>query len=127
MAVSTLELKSFLLNHAGDMTNQWLSLRKKEEEKSVYSNQMPNRYVKEIKSRNLKLIKSIAENIGNGKDIDLESWGETVGKTRAKYESPIYRSMEQFKLFREIFWEYFSKFIEYWRFNRRYNGCTGII
>lgn len=111
MKITSQTLKAYILEHAQEMTEQWLSLRKREEDYSIYSNHMPLQRVEELRKSNMELIQYIASKIVNESVEELRNWRALTGEKRASLYTPINRSMEQFKVFRGIFLTYYEKFI----------------
>ncbi|SFA89169.1 MULTISPECIES: STAS domain-containing protein [unclassified Bacillus (in: firmicutes)] len=111
MKITSQTLKTYILEHAQEMTDQWLSLRNREEDYSIYSNHMPMERVEELRKSNRELIQYIASKIVNESVEELKNWGAITGEKRASLYTPINRSMEQFKVFRGIFLTYYEKSI----------------
>jgi rsbT co-antagonist protein RsbR len=112
MTITSETLRTFILANAEEMTEKWLSFRKSEGDISIYSNHQPQQHVHELREHNLQLIHFIANKlVDNGTRI-FEAWGMELGEKRARFHIPINKSMEQFAIFRKVFWSYFEQFLD---------------
>lgn len=104
-------LYEYIIAHSHEMTDEWLSLRKKESDFAVYSATAPEYIVKELYTQNSRFIKVLSsEIINDNKDEDIEEWIKEVSESRSKMGTPLDQVIEQFRIFRVVFWNKIKEF-----------------
>jgi len=98
-------LYQFILDHAPDMTDQWLSHRQVNGT-SVYSADVKPEIEAKLRKQNGAFIEAISKvwvEDGQLFEEQIRNWTFRVAEDRVKISSPIYETMEQFKIFRSIY------------------------
>jgi rsbT co-antagonist protein RsbR len=104
------QLKNYLLENSDTITEKWLSVRRGEDDSSIYSNHMPQKIVKELIDSNHELIRVIANSLSLEHDKNLETWSSEAGERRARIDIGLTRSISQFNVFRDVLWDYLERF-----------------
>jgi rsbT co-antagonist protein RsbR len=105
------QLKNYLLENSDTITEKWLSVRRGEDDSSIYSNHMPQKIVKELIDSNHELIRVIANSLSLEHDKNLETWSSEAGERRARIDIGLTRSISQFNVFRDVLWDYLERFL----------------
>jgi rsbT co-antagonist protein RsbR len=104
------QLKNYLLENSDTITEKWLSVRRGEDDSSIYSNHMPQKIVKELIDSNHELIRVIANSLSLEHDKNLETWSSEAGERRARIDIGLTRSISQFNVFRDVLWDCLERF-----------------
>ncbi|MBT2689611.1 STAS domain-containing protein [Bacillus sp. ISL-47] len=104
------KLKNYLLENSNTITEKWLSIRREEDDSSIYSNYMPQKIVKELIDSNHELIKVIATSLSREYEGNLEAWSSEAGERRARIDIGLTRSISHFNVFRDVLWDYLERF-----------------
>lgn len=102
--MKTKALHDFLREQSENMTARLLESRTYEPV-SVYSIDAPEDVKKEIQEQNQHFIDTIVNLLEDPSADRISSWAQEVAAKRAMSETPLYRSIQQFRRFREIFWD----------------------
>lgn len=107
------QLYEFIIENASHLTDTWIST-KKTSHQNVYSSNMPKFVEDKLRVQNNKLIHTVAKTFllidMNLKLDPINEWANEVSKDRVEENTMLTDVIEQFKLFRKIFW---SKLYEF--------------
>ncbi|WP_066172292.1 STAS domain-containing protein [Bacillus marinisedimentorum] len=106
------KLQSYLLEHTASMTSDWLKNRPVSSEYSVYSLQSSEIVTEELRTQNEEFIRTVTESLTDSNANKFEQWAKDVAKSRVKSQTPIHITIANFKKFREIYWNFVTRFIE---------------
>ncbi|MFG6494587.1 STAS domain-containing protein [Fictibacillus sp. UD] len=109
----SIALYEFIIQHSSDMTDSWLASRDVDGH-GIYSKRMGAEVEKRLREQNQFFIKMIASIFNEKNELleDIDAWTKRVAEDRAGSNTPIHETIQQFKRFRNIFWNKISKFIE---------------
>ncbi|MDQ0271418.1 STAS domain-containing protein [Cytobacillus purgationiresistens] len=102
------QLHDYLMRHSHEITQTWLDSRK--DDGSIYSKNSTYEVTELLREQNQKFLKVVIQSLI--KNVDYVCWAEEVSSDRAKSQTPLHISLQNFKKFRGIFWGYLVKFAE---------------
>ncbi|MDX8290337.1 STAS domain-containing protein [Metabacillus indicus] len=97
-------LYQFLRGQSESMTDKWLNARTVEPV-SVYSINVPDKVTADLRDQNQHFIHTLINLLENPAADRLSSWAQEIAVKRAASETPLYRTIQQFRRFRLIFLE----------------------
>ncbi len=109
----SIALYEFIIQHSSDMTDSWLASRDVGGH-GIYSKGMGVEVEKRLREQNQFFIKMIASIFYEKNELleDIDAWAKRVAEDRAGSNTPIHETIQQFKRFRNIFWNKIRQFIE---------------
>ncbi|MGP1908535.1 STAS domain-containing protein [Metabacillus sp. JX24] len=102
--MKTKALCQFLREQSDTMSDKWLSARTVEPV-SVYSIDVPDKVTADLRDQNQQFIHTLINLLENPAADRLSSWAQEIAVKRAASETPLYRTIQQFRRFRLIFLE----------------------
>ncbi|MGR3764538.1 STAS domain-containing protein [Rossellomorea sp. NS-SX7] len=108
-------LYEFILNSTDELTNTWFR-SKKASIGSIYSESAPITIEEKLRAQNKKFIMSIAQifiHLDDEKKYkSIKKWANEVAKDRVLTNTPLNEIIQQFKLFRQIYWNKINEFTQ---------------
>lgn len=106
-------LFQYIIDNAHKMTDAWLDCRKHCAGFSVYAKNTSSEIESKLRSQNSEFIESLAyvlickDNFGER----VDRWAEKIAHERVELGTSINEIVQQFGIFRKIFWDFIEKFI----------------
>ncbi|MDM5317048.1 STAS domain-containing protein [Fictibacillus sp. b24] len=109
----SIALYEFIIQHSTNLTDSWLASRDVGGH-GIYSKRMGAEVEKRLREQNQFFIKMIASIFNEKNELleDIDAWAKRVAEDRAGSNTPIHETIQQFKRFRNIFWNKIREFIE---------------
>lgn len=107
----TQDLYDYLLEHAREMSSEWLSQREPYDH-SVYSATAPPQITAELFEQNQLFIQRVTSTLINFDEQSFVNWARNLAEERVKAQSPLYQTIKNFRKFRTIYWQYVMRFVE---------------
>ncbi len=103
-----------LIENKEQITETWLNTRKTGDSESVYSASAPKSIELQLREENQELITAISKVFIEAEDSykeEIIDWAVKVSQNRAFNGTDIHIIINQFKIFRQIYWRFVQEFI----------------
>lgn len=107
-------LYQFLVDHAGDFTDEWFR-RQKVNTGSDYSADASPDVIKRVKEQNSNYVRLVAKSLFQTEDemrLAISSWTSLTAADRIKSKTQLTEVAWNSGVFRRVFWEFIEKFVK---------------
>ncbi|MGI2328720.1 STAS domain-containing protein [Planococcus sp. YIM B11945] len=108
------QLYEFMLENKCEMTEEWLSTRKKADG-STYSINASSKTEEQLRQQNSNLVDAISLAFVQEREeyiSYIDNWVATIAEARVQQAVPLHDFIAQLRIFRQIYWSYVKKFFK---------------